>query len=152
MMQSNMSHVITDALPEHIPEIEKLESLCFSAPRTASALKSQLTGDRYVFLAAVDGGSVLGYAGFMYVLDEGYIINVAVRPNRRRSGVGGALITALLHRARALNLSFLTLELRASNAPARRLYEKHGFAEVGVRKNYYEKPAEDAMLMTLLLK
>ena len=94
------------------------------------------------------GETVLGYANFLHVLDEGDIGNVAVAPEFRRQGVADALLEALCARAAALNLAFLTLEVRASNAPAIALYRKHGFQAVGQRRNYYQKPDEDALLMT----
>ena len=78
----------------------------------------------------------------------GYVGNLAVRPDRRRQGLGAALVAAMGAAAREKGLAFLTLEVRESNLPARRLYEKCGFAAVGTRKNYYEKPTENAVLMT----
>ena len=87
----------------------------------------------------------------MFVLDEGYISNVAVHPQWRRQGVADALLDALTEQARQKLLSFLTLEVRESNAPAIALYEKHGFRAVGRRKSYSEKPREDAILMTRTL-
>ena len=95
-----------------------------------------------------DGEEPLGYAGVNTVLDEGYINNVAVAPQFRRQGVADELIAALVRFGRA-KLAFLTLEVRASNAPAIALYAKHGFREAGRRKNYYDDPKEDAILMTL---
>ena len=121
-------------------------------PWTWQQLKSQLKDDSHEFICALDGERVTGYVGMMYVLDEGYISNVAVSPEHRRQGVADALISELLHRADELSLSFVTLEVRDSNAPARALYEKHGFKDVGRRKNYYDFPTEDAILMTTFLK
>ena len=95
-----------------------------------------------MFLIASAEETVLGYANFLHVLDEGDIGNVAVAPEYRRQGI------ALCARAAALDLAFLTLEVRASNAPAIALYRKHGFQAVGQRRNYYQKPDEDALLMT----
>ena len=109
---------------------------------------SQLPDDRHIFIAAADGDEVLGYVGMMHVVDEGYISNVAVAPEHRRHGIADALILELLRRCTALGLSFVTLEVRAGNAPAIALYEKHGFSPVGRRKNYYDFPKEDAILMT----
>ena len=112
-------------------------------------LKTQL-GKGHVFLVAEDTeGCVMGYVGLMYVLDEGYISNVAVTPERRRQGVADALLDCLEKRARQIGLSFMTLEVRRSNFSAIKLYEKHGFCSVGERKNYYTAPKEDAILMTL---
>lgn len=147
-----MDYSIRDVLPGEIPQIEALEKACFSMPWTEDQLKGQLRDNQHEFIAAVSAsGTVLGYIGMMYVLDEGYISNVAVSPGNRRRGIGDALILALLKRCAALGLSFVTLEVRAGNAPAIALYEKHGFARVGLRKNYYDHPREDALLMTKYL-
>ena len=146
-----MKLTVTDAREEQLPQIMQIERQCFSVPWTEAMLRAQLSPDSHVFLAAETEEGVVGYVGMMYVLDEGYISNVAVRPDMRRRGAADALLGALEARARALRLSFLTLEVRESNAPAIALYEKHGYRLAGRRKNYYEKPAEDAILMTLML-
>lgn len=147
-----MDFRIVDVSTEHIPQIEEIERECFSRPWTAEQLKSQMRDAQHEFIAAMDGGRVLGYVGLMYVLDEGYISNVAVHPDARRQGIGDALIDALAAKAAELELAFLTLEVRESNAPAIALYAKHGFHPVGKRKNYYDAPKEDAVLMTCYLK
>ena len=143
---------IHDAREELLPQVQRIEQQCFSLPWTEAMLRMQLQPDSHVFLTAETEGSVVGYIGMLYVLDEGYISNVAVRPDFRRRGVAEALLRALEERARALRLSFLTLEVRAGNAAAVALYEKRGYRVVGRRKNYYEKPTEDAILMTLTLE
>ena len=144
-----MHFEIADVSLEHIAEINELEKLCFSLPWSRQALISQLPDDMHMFIAAIgDDGQVLGYVGMMYVLDEGYISNVAVSPEHRRLGIADALINALIDRANEKDLSFVTLEVRKSNVPAIELYIKNGFSEVGRRKNYYTKPTEDAILMT----
>lgn len=148
-----MEYRIIDAEERHIDDIEEIERLCFSLPWTKEQLRGQLRNGQHEFLAAVDKEErPLGYVGMMYVLDEGYISNVAVAGEYRRLGIGDALIETLEERAEALSLAFLTLEVRAGNTAAIRLYEKHGFAQVGRRKNYYELPREDALLMTKFLK
>ena len=148
-----MHFEIADVSLEHIAEINELEKLCFSLPWSRQALISQLPDDMHMFIAAIgDDGQVLGYVGMMYVLDEGYISNVAVSPEHSRLGIADALITALIDRANEKDLSFVTLEVRKSNVPAIELYIKNGFSEVGLRKNYYTKPTEDAILMTRFLK
>ena len=91
---------------------------------------------------------MLGYAGLHVAVDEGYIDNIAVREEYRRQGVGEALLGAFI-RFGTEKLAFLTLEVRPSNEPAIRFYMKHGFAQVGRRKNFYSAPKEDALLMTL---
>lgn len=147
-----MDYAILDAAARHLPQVERLEQRCFSVPWTEAQLRAQLPDDRHVFLVAECGDEVLGYVGLMHVLDEGYISNVAVSPDCRRQGIGAALIAELTRRAGRLELAFLTLEARASNAPAIRLYEKMGFRQVGRRKRYYRRPEEDAVLMTLFLR
>ncbi len=147
-----MAFSIQDVREEQLDQIEQLEQLCFSVPWPRDALRRQLPDDNHVFLAATDGGRVLGYVGMMFVLDEGYISNVAVAPAFRRRGIADALIAELLRRADALSLSFVTLEVREHNIPAISLYENNGFVRVGLRKNYYQKPCENAVLMTRYLE
>lgn len=148
-----MDYRIIDTTETQLEQIEKIEQQCFSFPWTLDQLRSQLSDDRHVFLAAVaENGAVLGYVGMMFVLDEGYISNVAVAPAYRRQGVADALISALMTRAEELALAFVTLEVRAGNETAKSLYAKHGFVPVGRRKNYYDLPKEDAILMTRFWK
>ena len=147
-----MNYVITDAREELLPQIQRIEQQSFSVPWTEQMLRMQLQPDSHVFLTAEADGEVVGYVGMLYVLDEGYISNVAVRPDMRRRGAADALLSALEARARELRLSFLTLEVRSGNAPAIALYAKHGYRAAGRRNNYYEKPTEDALIMTLTLE
>lgn len=143
---------IVDTRPEHLDDILLMEQQCFSVPWTHEQLMAQLSDFMHIFLAAEDEkGRAVGYAGLMYVLDEGYISNVAVSPDRRREGIADMLLTELYERAKAKKLSFLTLEVRESNIPAQSLYKKHGYTEVGRRKAYYSRPKEDAVLMTCFL-
>ena len=132
----------------HIEQIAALEKNCFSTPWTENMLTDALFDPQASFIVAEDGeGGVLGYAGLHAVLDEGYIDNVAVEEAARRHGVASALLDVFCRSGQA-NLAFLTLEVRASNAAAIALYQKHGFAQVGLRKNYYTNPREDAIIMT----
>lgn len=134
----------------HLAALAEIEKACFHAPWSEAMLREEL--DKGIFLVAERDGQAVGYVGCQTVLDEGYITNVAVSPNCRRQGIGRALIEELARRARAQGLSFVTLEARASNASAIALYEGAGFGRVGVRKNFYTAPSEDAVLMTLFLK
>ena len=144
-----MNYKLTPMTEEHIPQIAALERACFSHPWSEDALRDELWNDSAVVVVAEgEDGTVLGYAGLQTVLDEGYINNVAVDPRFRRQGVAGQLVEAFL-RFGAARLAFLTLEVRASNAPAIALYEKYGFTQAGRRRDYYDDPREDALLMTL---
>jgi ribosomal-protein-alanine N-acetyltransferase len=144
-----MNYQLTPMTAEHIDQIAALERTCFSHPWTEAMLQEELWNESAVIIAAVaDDGTVVGYAGLQTVLDEGYINNVAVDPRFRRQGVADELIAAFVRFGKA-KLAFLTLEVRATNAPAIALYMKHGFAQVGRRKDYYDDPTEDALIMTL---
>ena len=150
MMQRNSAEIFSGKI-EDIPEIARLEKLCFSAPWSENALLETMSREETFFLVAKCGESICGYVGCYYVLDEGYITNVAVDPEYRRLGIGRALIEELTKRARDKKLAFLTLEVRASNGAAIALYEKTGFEKVGRRPRFYSDPCEDAELMTLYI-
>ena len=130
----------------HLAALAEIERACFHAPWSENMLREEL--GKGIFLVAEQDGRTAGYVGCQTVLDEGYITNVAVSPGFRRQGIARALITELTAKAGENKLAFVTLEVRESNLAARRLYEKNGFEIVGKRKNYYEKPAEDAILMS----
>ena len=135
----------------HLPALAALELECFSAPWSEAMLAEELYNDAASYIVAQrEDGEVLGYAGLHVVLDEGYITNIAVKAKYRRMGVAGQLLGAFLRFGRE-HLAFLTLEVRASNKPAIALYLRYGFAQVGRRKNYYDNPREDALIMTLEL-
>ncbi|MDO4315976.1 MAG: ribosomal protein S18-alanine N-acetyltransferase [Oscillospiraceae bacterium] len=147
---SQQMHVrIVPMNADHLDEVAELERICFSAPWSRNMLAEELDNALSAFLVALDdGGKVAGYAGLQVVLDEGYITNVAVRPECRRQGVAGKLLQVFLDFAQGNHLAFLTLEVRASNYDAIALYGSRGFRSVGRRKNYYEHPREDAIIMT----
>ena len=133
----------------HLDEVADLERICFSTPWSRNMLAEELDNACSAFLVALDGDdSVVGYAGLLVIADEGYITNVAVRPESRRGGVAGQLLDVFLNFSEANRLAFLTLEVRESNYPAIALYGSRGFRSVGRRKNYYEHPKEDAIIMT----
>ena len=148
-MLEKMHVRIVPMAAEHLDEVAELEKICFSDPWSRNLLAESLKDELSAFLVALDeSGHVAGYAGVKVVLDEGYIDNIAVRPDCRRHGVAGQLLEVFLNFAAANRLAFLTLEVRPSNTPAIALYEKYGFRTVGRRKNYYEHPTEDAVIMT----
>ena len=134
----------------HLAALAEIEKGCVHAPWSADMLREEL--GKGLFLVAERDGVAVGYVGCQTVLDEGYITNVAVSPDCRRQGVGRALIGTLVSHAGAQGLAFVTLEARTSNMPAIALYENAGFQKVGVRKNFYTAPVEDALLMTFFLK
>lgn len=139
---------ITKMREEHLSQIAQIEKLCFSSPWTEDGLREEISNPSAVFLTALDGNTVAGYMGFHFVLDEGYIANVAVHPGYRKSGVATALITYAHEIATQKGLSFLSLEVRESNTPAINLYTKMGYKALGKRPNFYTNPSEDAFIMT----
>lgn len=145
-----MSVKIVPMTADHLEELEKLERICFSRPWSRKMLAEELENQCAAFLVAEDSisGRVLGYAGLMVVADEGYITNVAVFPEYRRQGIAAQILQVFLQFAAANHLAFLTLEVRPSNAAAIALYQGFGFEEVGRRKNYYDLPKEDALILT----
>ena len=145
-----MNITIVPMHADHLEELEKLERLCFSRPWSRKMLAEELENQCAAFLVAQDGdtGKVVGYAGLLVVADEGYITNVAVDPSRRRQGVAAQLLQVFDNFARGNQLAFLTLEVRPSNTAAIALYQGFGFEEIGRRKNYYDLPKEDALILT----
>ena len=133
----------------HVDGVCALENNCFVHPWSRQSIESALENEQSLFYVAVEEGQVIGYIGMSFVLDEGYIYNVAVSEAHRRKGVGSALIQTLVTHAQKNNFAFLTLEVRDGNRAARSLYETFGFVKVGERKNYYTDPTENAVLMTL---
>ena len=148
-MNDQMRVRIVPMTADHLDEVAELERICFSAPWSRNMLAEELNNALSALLVALDdSGRVVGYAGVQVILDEGYITNVAVRPECRRQGVAGKLLDVFLNFAQGNKLAFLTLEVRASNQAAIILYGTRGFRSVGRRRNYYEHPREDAIIMT----
>lgn len=149
-MEAEKMHVrIVPMTADHLDEVAELERVCFTTPWSRNMLAEELDNYLSAFLVALDDNdNVAGYAGLQAVLDEGYITNVAVRPDCRRQGIAGKLLQVFLDFAKGNHLAFLSLEVRASNYDAIALYGSRGFRSVGRRKNYYEHPREDAIIMT----
>lgn len=125
----------------------RMESECFGEEITAEALSRFADAPANHYCCAVgEDGTLLGYGGISLVADEAEIITVAVSPAHRRQGIARALMGHMLCLAEDARAS-VYLEVRASNTPARELYRSLGFAETGMRKNYYSAPREDAVLM-----
>ena len=149
-MEAEKMHVrIVPMTADHLDEVAELERVCFTTPWSRNMLAEELDNYLSAFLVALDDNdNVAGYAGLQAVLDEGYITNVAVRPDCRRQGIAGKLLQVFLDFAKGNHLAFLSLEVRASNYDAIALYGSRGFRSVGRRKYYYEHPREDAIIMT----
>ena len=150
-MEEKKMHVrIVPMTADHLDEVAELERLCFSVPWSRNMLAEELENQCAAFLTALNAatGKVVGYAGLLVAADEGYITNVAVFPEYRRQGIAAKLLKVFCDFAAGRHLAFLTLEVRPSNAAAIALYEGFGFAEAGRRRNYYDLPKEDALILT----
>ncbi len=132
---------------EHIAEIAKIEKLCFSDPWSEDSLEKLLDGNFICLVALVDG-VVVGYVGMYFVFDEVNVINVATHPSYRRRGVARKLLKELDTLSLELGLKIMYLEVRESNESARALYTSEGWEVIGMRKNYYSHPMENAILMS----
>lgn len=150
MTDNRMKVRIVPMTADHLDDIARLEQICFSRPWSRRMLAEELENQCAAFLVALEPGTekVIGYAGLLVMADEGYITNVAVFPEYRRRGVAEQIIQVFCDFAQGNHLAFLTLEVRPSNAPAISLYNSFGFEEVGRRKNYYDLPREDALILT----
>lgn len=134
---------------EHLSAVAAIEAEMFSLPWSKQGFADTLTMENVIFLVAEADDIVVGYCGIYLAADEGEITNVAVSPMYRRQGIADALLKSLLEETKKRGTTRLILEVRASNEPAIRLYEKFGFKIQGVRKNFYDKPKEDAYVMIL---
>jgi ribosomal-protein-alanine N-acetyltransferase len=142
-----MSFTVTAMQAEHVAEIARLEKECFSSPCSEAALAEELSNsDSHFLVAECDG--IAGYIGVQEICGEAYITNIAVFGEYRKAGIGRALLKSACDGAKSRNCSFITLEVRESNYPAISLYESEGFKRVGVRKNFYSSPTENAVLFT----
>ena len=133
---------------DHVAQVAELEKLCFGTEAwSEKSVASELTNPLSLWLVALDGDRVAGYVGSQSVLGESDMMNVAVHPDYRRRGIAEQLCLALVEALKEKGNYCLTLEVRSSNEPAKALYEKLGFLQVGLRKNYYRNPKEDACIL-----
>ena len=139
--------MITEMKADHVPQVAVLEKLCFADPWSEMSIASELQNLWSYWLVAVSGDTVVGYIGAQSSFDEADVMNVAVHPDFRRQGIAEKLISTLVEELKNRGIHALMLEVRASNAPAIALYEKLGFQQVGLRKNYYRNPKEDALIL-----
>lgn len=139
--------IITEMTLDHVSQVAALEKLCFSDPWSENSIGSEIGNPLSFWLIAVDGSQVIGYVGSQTVCSESDMMNIAVLPDMRRQGIAEKLIDELILGLQKRGSHCLSLEVRASNEPAKALYEKLGFSQVGRRLNYYRNPREDALIM-----
>lgn len=143
---------ILEMTEREVPQVAAIEAEVFTCPWSAKGFLDTLYQDNVKFYLAVierEGREplVAGYCGLYTAADEGEITNVAVKPEFRRRHIGDAMLKALISHSENSGIHYIYLEVRVSNQAAIGMYEKHGFTRRGIRKNFYEKPKEDAYVM-----
>lgn len=134
---------------DDLPAVHAIERASFAVPWPDDAYRNELLTNRLAsYVVARAGDEVVGFAGLWVMVDEAHVTTFAVHPRWRRRGVGERLLLALVDLSLARSAREATLEVRLSNMPARRLYEKYGFRPVGIRPRYYSDNGEDALIMT----
>lgn len=131
-----------------VEAVHAIECACFAIPWSKEAFITEVVENKCArYLVLKEDGVPVAYAGVWFVLDEGHITNIAVRPDRQGNGYGEKITRALMQLSSDTGMAFLELEVRTSNTAAQRLYRKLGFQDVGLRKRYYADTGEDALLM-----
>lgn len=141
--------IIRKMTEEDLPEVYEIEQATFTDPWSVEDFLSSLKEPNNDYIVAVIDGTIAGYCGYWGIAGEGYIYNVAVKQEFRRQHVGRQMLRTLLEDSTGRGITSFTLEVRYSNEAAIRLYESLGFARAGVRKDFYTKPKEDAVIMWL---
>ena len=134
----------------HVERLLPLETALFpDEPWTARTFWSELGQlETRHYLVALDGEDVVGYAGLCDCPDEAWVQTLAVAPSHARRGLGSRLLAVLLQEAARRRQRVVSLEVRADNAAAQRLYARHGFTRTGVRRGYYQPSGADAWVLT----
>jgi ribosomal-protein-alanine N-acetyltransferase len=141
--------VIKPATIEDIEDIADIERQCFSRPWSYDSIMSEFDSADGILITAKDGHRLLGFAMLHLFFDEAELYNIAVAPTSRRCGVGRALISRVISESAKRDIRRIVLEVRKSNAGARALYKSCGFAVCGERRDYYDDPKENAILMDI---
>ncbi len=139
--------MIRKAISWDLNQISNLENAIFTDGWSKHSFQAALDMEDTLFLVAEEREIILGYALLYKAADEADITNVAVAPKQRRKGYGKSLVLSLISQGCKQGITSYFLEVRQGNEPARKMYESLGFNQVGVRKNYYDNPTEDAIIM-----
>ncbi len=140
--------IIENMTKEHISSVLRIEEESFSNGWSEHSFLNELQKENSYKFVALEDNEVVGYCVLETVLDEGNLLDIAVSEKHRRKGVARKLFEKMFDVAFEKKLSFITLEVRESSLPAVSLYKALGFETIAVRKNYYSKPTENAVLMT----
>ncbi|HKM20551.1 MAG TPA: ribosomal protein S18-alanine N-acetyltransferase [Lachnospiraceae bacterium] len=146
-MMEDCELIIREMREEDVDAICQIEQESFSMPWRKQDFLDMITYDHLLYLVAEFGNIIVGGCGLRMIVGEGEITNVAIREAYRNRGYGAKLLAAMLEKGNELGMTAFTLEVRKSNLSAIHVYEKMGFISEGIRKNFYEKPCEDAVIM-----
>lgn len=135
-----------------IEQVVAIENSIFSIPWSAKSFIDACKEEYNIYLVCEMDSKVVGYCGLWTVLGEGNITNMAVDEEYRKCGIGSALMQAMELLGQKMDVSIFFLEVRAGNIAAQKLYEKMGYREIGRRKGFYEKPVEDALVMSKIYR
>lgn len=141
--------MIREMNTEDLAVVSEIEKMCFTMPWSRDGFEAALSMQGNVFIVYVKNDEILGYCGYYGVLDEAEITNVAVHPDMRNRGIGRDMVSVLLSKANKAGIKRVLLEVRESNDPAIHLYEELGFKKLGIRKDFYEQPRENAYIMEM---
>ncbi|PXV86735.1 ribosomal-protein-alanine N-acetyltransferase [Lachnotalea glycerini] len=130
-----------------IEQVSKIENETFSMPWSKDAFREFLKRKDTIYIVAEVNNEIVGYCGLWNIVQEGNINNFAVNKQYRKKHIGFEMLTKLIEIGNEQRINAYTLEVRQSNVAAIRLYHKIGFREDGIRKNFYESPREDAIIM-----
>lgn len=153
MAEKGLKEIVIDGMStDDLSAVVEIERLSCNMPWSESLFFNEVKNPKSISRVARINGKVAGYLCASSVLDEGHILNVAVHPNFRKIGIASALINDIIEQMKSNDCRSVFLEVRASNEDARRMYERLNFEVIGIRKNYYGSPVEDAVIMVLRLK
>ena len=140
--------IIIPTEESHISAISAIEAACFSTPWSADSFRYSVNSkDTQSCFTAVKNNDIVGYICLFHLFEEGELLNIATRPDMRKTGIAQKMIDKMIEVMKQRSVERITLEVRTSNIAARSLYEKNGFAPIAIRKNYYSSPLEDGIVM-----
>ena len=142
-----MEVIIKPLTEEYVDQVCVLEEEAFSMPWHKESFLEMIANENACYLVALIGEEVVASCGLRHIVGEGEITNVVTKNTMRGKGIGRQILLQLLEEGTKMGAEAFTLEVRVSNAPAFHLYESLGFVSEGVRKNFYEEPTEDALIM-----
>lgn len=137
---------------QDLPEVIRIEEESFSTPWSRESFENELDNPMTHYYVCLQEGVIIGYGGFWNIMGEANITNIAIAGPKRGQGMGSQFVAMLMKEAKRLNITAMTLEVRESNHSGIRIYQKNGFQSAGIRKNYYTKPIENALIMWVQLQ